>query len=111
MATTETHAEPSGSGGSDIAWIDLPLGYAYHPLNAYDADDADDGSVVVDLCTYEAMFDSDVLGPIGDCGLGRLERWVFDPDRRTASITVIDDRANEFPRCNDAVSTKAHRYG
>ncbi|MFV0315847.1 MAG: carotenoid oxygenase family protein, partial [Microthrixaceae bacterium] len=86
----------------EIVWIDLPLGYAYHPLNAYDTDD---GKVVVDICTYDRMFDRDPLGPFGDGGLGRLERWELDPEAARVSISVIDDQPNEFPRCNEACST------
>ena len=43
------------------------------------------------------MFDSDIIGPFGE-GMARLERWVLDPQRRTTSVTVIDETPNEFPR-------------
>lgn len=99
---------PRGGGADDIIWIDVPNGYTFHPMNAYDADD---GSVVIDLCKYDVMFDADVLGPFGEGGQARLERWVLHPDSRTASITVVDERANEFPRHRGSVSTKPYRYG
>ncbi len=98
---------PRSGGASDIVWIDLPLGYAFHPMNAYDTDD---GRVVVDICNYDKMFDGDLLGPFGDC-LPRLERWELDPVRRSASITIIDDTPNEFPRHRGSLSTKPYRYG
>ncbi len=98
---------PRSGGASDIVWIDLPLGYAFHPMNAYDTDD---GRVVVDICNYDKMFDGDLLGPFGDC-LPRLERWELDPVRRTASITIIDGTPNEFPRHRGSLSTKPYRYG
>jgi len=91
----------------DIVWVDVPLGYVFHPMNAYD--DAD-GTVVLDLCRYDSMFSSDVNGPFGD-GLARLERWRVDPVRRTVSIDVVDERANEFPRHRGALSTQPYRYG
>jgi len=91
----------------DIVWIDVPLGYVFHPMNAFD--DAD-GSVVVDLCRYETMFTGDVLGPFGD-GMARLERWRLDPEARTVSIDVVDERANEFPRHRGSLSTKPYRFG
>ena len=90
---------------SDIIWIDAPLGYCFHPVNAYD----DDGSVVIDLCLYDRMFDTDVAGPFGD-GVARLERWVIDPVARSLRTTVVDERANEFPRVANAVATRRHRY-
>ncbi|MGA1074471.1 MAG: carotenoid oxygenase family protein [Ilumatobacteraceae bacterium] len=99
---------PRDGDATDVIWIDVPIGYAFHPMNAYDADD---GSVVIDLCNYPKMFDDDILGPFGDGHMGRLERWVLDPSRRTASTTVIDERPNEFPRHRGSLGTKAYRFG
>ncbi|HUF99744.1 MAG TPA: carotenoid oxygenase family protein [Ilumatobacter sp.] len=99
---------PREGDATDIVWIDVPLGYSYHPMNAYDAPD---GSVVIDLCNYDTMFDTDTLGPFGEPGLGRLERWVLNPTARTAAITVVDERSNEFPRHRGALSGKPYRYG
>lgn len=99
---------PRHGDATDIVWIDVPIGYAFHPMNAYDAAD---GSVVIDLCNYPKMFDRDILGPFGDGNMGRLERWVLDPVRRTASISVIDERSNEFPRHRGSLTTKPYRFG
>ena len=99
---------PRDGEAGDIIWIDVPLGYAFHPMNAHDAPD---GTVVIDICNYPRMFDRDLLGPFGDGGLARLERWVLDPVRRTASISVVDERANEFPRHRGSVTAKPYRYG
>ena len=98
---------PRDGEADDIVWIDVPIGYSFHPLNAYD--DAD-GRVVIDLCNYDRMFDTDLNGPFGD-GLARLERWELDPERRTAAATVIDDSPNEFPRHRHSVGAKPYRYG
>lgn len=99
---------PRDGGVADIIWVDVPLGYAFHPLNAYD--DVD-GSVVIDLCVYDAIFDTDTFGPFGDGGQGRLERWSINPTQRTTSVSVIDDHANEFPRHRDSVGGRPYRYG
>ncbi|MGB7301187.1 MAG: carotenoid oxygenase family protein [Burkholderiaceae bacterium] len=93
---------------SNIIWIDLPLGYAFHPLNAYDTDD---GQVVVDICNYEKVFDQGVHGVIGPDGIARLERWQLKPEARTVSVTVIDESFNEFPRHRDSVGGQMYRYG
>jgi len=98
---------PRDGEASDIIWIDVPNGYTFHPLNAYDADD---GNVIIDLCQYDVMFDQDTHGPLGD-NLSRLERWELNPTARSASITVIDETPNEFPRHRGSVGTKKHRYG
>jgi 8'-apo-carotenoid 13,14-cleaving dioxygenase len=92
----------------DIIWIDVPLGYAFHPMNAYDTSD---GRVVIDLCNYDVMFDRDILGPFGDAALSRLERWELDPERRTVSTTVTDPDANEFPRHRGSLTAQPYRYG
>lgn len=97
---------PRDGGADDIVWCDAPLGYVFHPVNAYD--DAD-GTVVVDVPYYERMFDRDRLGPFGD-SLPALERWVIDPARRTVSATRIDDRPIEFPRHDPRVGTRRHRF-
>jgi carotenoid cleavage dioxygenase len=98
---------PRDGDAADIVWIDVPNGYSFHPMNAYDAPD---GTVVIDLCNYDSMFDADLRGPFGD-GLARLERWELDPDARTASITVVDDTPNEFPRHRGSLTSKPYRYG
>ncbi len=99
---------PRNGEAVDIIWVDMPLCYSFHPLNAYD-DSA--GNVVIDLCVYDAMFDKDVQGPFGDGGLGRLERWVINPSARTSSISVIDDAANEFPRHRGSLTTLPYQFG
>jgi 8'-apo-carotenoid 13,14-cleaving dioxygenase len=104
---TEADGSEREGEASDTVWIDVPISYVYHPLNAYDQAD---GSVVIDHCVYDTMFDGDTLGPFGD-GLPRLERWVVNPVARTCSVSIVSDRANEFPRHRGALSTLQHRYG
>ena len=99
---------PRDGAADDVTWIDLPLGYAFHPLNSYDTAD---GKVVIDICNYPKMFDADILGPFGDRALARLERWELDPVARTVSVTVIDEAPNEFPRHRGSLTAKPYRYG
>jgi carotenoid cleavage dioxygenase len=80
---------PREGEASDIVWVDVPECYSFHPMNAYDAAD---GSVVIDLCVYNSMFDVHRNGPFQE-NLARLERWVVNPTARTASTTVIDATA------------------
>lgn len=99
---------PREGGADEIVWIDLPIGYAFHPMNSYDTPD---GKVVIDICNYPTMFDRDLLGPFGDGNMAQLERWELDPAARTASITVVDETANEFPRHRGSLTSKPYRYG
>lgn len=98
---------PREGTARDIIWIDVPLGYSYHPMNAFDAPN---GDVVIDLCVYERMFDEDRAGPFGDA-FARLERWILNPAARSVSVQLVDERANEFPRHRESLSTQAYRYG
>ena len=98
---------PREGDAADVVWVDAPLCYSFHPLNAFDRAD---GSVVIDLCVYDRMFLTDRNGPFGD-SLPRLERWVLDPVRRSTDVTVIDGTAQEFPRHAHKVGTREHRYG
>jgi carotenoid cleavage dioxygenase len=88
-------------------WCDVDPCYVFHPLNAYDAED---GTVVVDLCRYDRMMDTDRRGPFGDC-LPTFDRWTIDPGTRRVSETRIDDRPQEFPRHHPGVGLRRHRYG
>jgi carotenoid cleavage dioxygenase-like enzyme len=99
---------PRDGEAGDITWVDVPIGYAFHPMNAYDTPD---GKVVIDLCNYPKMFDQDILGPFGDGAMARLERWELDPATRASSITVIDESPNEFPRHRGSLTAKPYRYG
>jgi len=84
---------PREGEATDIIWVDVPECYSFHPMNAYDAPD---GSVVIDLCVYDSMFDVHRNGPF-QANLARLERWVVNPTARTTSTTVIDETPQEFP--------------
>ena len=98
---------PRNGAAADIIWIEVPLCYAFHPMNAYDRAD---GSVVIDICTYDRIFDTDRLGPFGD-SLPRLERWELYPAQRRSSVTVVDASAQEFPRHAHKVGGQEYRFG
>ena len=98
---------PREGTAADIVWVDVPVGYVFHPLNAYDTPD---GKVVLDVCFYDVMMRDDLLGPFGD-STGRLVRWEVDPRTRSVSVTTIDETPNEFPRHRGALTGKPYRYG
>ncbi len=96
---------PRAGSSADTVWVEVDPCYVFHPLNAYD----EEGKVVIDLVRHPSMFRSrtDTL----DGGRPSLERWTIDPLARRVSRTVIDDRPQEFPRADERLATKKHRYG
>jgi carotenoid cleavage dioxygenase len=98
---------PRSGTADDIVWCDVDPCYVFHPLNAYDADD---GTVVVDVCRYDRMMDRDRRGPFHDV-LPTVDRWVIDPNARQVHEARIDDRPQEFPRHHPGVGLQRHRYG
>ena len=103
---------PREGGAQDIVWIDVPIGYAFHPVNAFDNDD---GSVTVDLCNYkDGVFDYKNMSttkPRELASEARLERWTLNPALRTCNVQVVDEAPNEFPRHNHKFGAQAYRYG
>lgn len=97
---------PREGSASDVRWLDVPLCYVFHPLNAYDLPD---GKVVLDVVRHQRIFDEDRLGP--NEGLAALERWTLDPATGRVSDERIEQRGHEFPRHDERRIGKPIRYG
>jgi carotenoid cleavage dioxygenase len=96
---------PRAGTSDDTIWVELDEAcFVYHPLNAYDDGDA----VVIDLAVHPRAFDDPVHG---DPAQGRptLQRWTITPS--SFRRDVIDERPQEFPRADERLATKKHRYG
>jgi len=100
---------PRDGEAADIIWCDVEPAYIFHVANSFDTAE---GTVVVDLCVYETMFeapsDGGVDGPIGK-PLG-LERWTIDPATRKVSRQTIDATAQEFPRPDERFFGQPYQY-
>jgi carotenoid cleavage dioxygenase-like enzyme len=94
------------SGGDDVRWISIDPVYVFHVLNAYDAGDA----VVIDVLRYDRAFDT-APGEAIASGLPMLARWTVDPVANRVTEQRLDDVPVEFPRIDDAVAGRPHRYG
>jgi carotenoid cleavage dioxygenase len=75
-------------------------------MNAYE-----DGRdrIVLDVVRHPKMFDTDRLGP--NEGPPTLDRWTID---RTGGKVVeerLDDHGQEFPRVDERLTGRRHRYG
>ncbi|MCX7619343.1 MAG: carotenoid oxygenase family protein [Acidimicrobiales bacterium] len=98
---------PRTGTGADTVWVELddPC-YVYHPLNAYD----DGDQVVIDLVVHPRAFDDDEFHDPSQ-GTPTLHRWTVDLVAGRVNDEVIDDRGQEFPRGDERIASKRHRYG
>ena len=92
--------------GSDVRWFEVEPCYVYHPLNAYD-----DGSdrIVLDVVRHPKMFASDRHGP--NEGSPTLDRWTVDLTGGKVLEERLDDRGQEFPRVDERLTGRRHRFG
>ena len=65
--------------------------------------------VVLDVIRHPRMFDSNRLGP--DEGPPSLERWTVDRLSGKVVEERLDDRGQEFPRVDERLVGRRHRYG
>jgi carotenoid cleavage dioxygenase len=96
---------PRSGGNADVQWVDVEPCYVFHPLNAYD----DGDRVVVDVVRHQSMFASDKNGPSG--GQPTLDRWTIDLNARKVLEERVSDHPQEFPRIDDRLAGRRHRYG
>ncbi|MBV9514314.1 MAG: carotenoid oxygenase family protein, partial [Mycobacteriaceae bacterium] len=96
---------PRDGGNADVRWFDVEPCYVFHPLNAYD----DDDTIVLDVVRHPKMFATDHLGP--NEGPPTLDRWTVDLADGKVRESRFDDRGQEFPRVDERLVGKRHRYG
>jgi carotenoid cleavage dioxygenase len=96
---------PRDGSPGDIRWFEIDPCWVFHTLNAYDDDS---GRVVIDLCRYQGAYDVSTLDGRGPL---TLDRWIVDPAAGKVSEQRLDDRLQEFPRVDDRVISRPHRYG
>ena len=95
---------PRDGTDADVIWCAVEPNYVFHVGNAFDADD---GTVVMDVCAYATMFEDGRQGPNGK-SLG-LERWTIDPVARMVTRRTIDASAQEFPRPDERRFAQPYR--
>jgi carotenoid cleavage dioxygenase len=96
---------PRDGSPGDIRWFEVDPCWVFHTLNAYDDDS---GGVVIDLCRYQGAYDVSALDGRGPL---TLDRWIVDPAAGKVTEQRLDDRFQEFPRVDDRVISRPHRYG
>ncbi|HHV21873.1 MAG TPA: carotenoid oxygenase, partial [Propionibacterium sp.] len=96
---------PREGDNADVRWFEINPCFVFHALNAYD----EDGAVVVDVIRHPRMFAEHLDGP--DEGPSVLTRFTLDLVSGRATEETIDDRPQEFPRLDERLTGKRHRYG
>jgi len=96
---------PRDGEGSDVTWYEVEPCYVFHPLNAYD----DGDRVVLDVIRHPRMFATDTHGP--NEGPPALWRWTVDTAAGTVTESQLDDRPAEFPRVDERLVGRRHRWG
>ena len=94
---------PRGGTNADVRWFEIEPCYVFHPLNAYD----DGERLVVDVARYAELWreSPNDFDPAG------LHRWTIDLAAGRVAEQPLDDRPVEFPRVDDRLTGKRHRYG
>ncbi|MDY6997326.1 MAG: carotenoid oxygenase family protein [Actinomycetota bacterium] len=100
---------PRHGDNGDVRWFDVEPCYVFHPMNAYDSDSPTGESIVLDVVRHPKMFDTNHLGP--DEGPPALERWTVDLADGKVRQSRVDDRPQEFPRVDERLVGRRHRYG
>lgn len=98
---------PRDGGNADVRWFDVEPCYVFHPMNAYDS--PDDNTIILDVVRHPKMFDADKLGP--NEGPPTLDRWTIDLTAGKVLEDRFDDHDQEFPRIDERLTGKRHRYG
>jgi carotenoid cleavage dioxygenase-like enzyme len=96
---------PRDGAAEDVRWYDIEPCYVFHPLNAYD----DGERIVLDVVRHPKMFAKNLLGP--NEGKPTLDRWTIDTSAGKVLEERIDDRGQEFPRVDERVVGRRHRFG
>ncbi|MFC6887402.1 MULTISPECIES: carotenoid oxygenase family protein [Actinomadura] len=95
---------PRSGGSDDVRWFEIEPCFVFHPLNAYE----EDGTIVLDVVRHPRMFDTRRDPHEGG---STLDRWTIDLAAGTVADRRLDDHHQEFPRINEALTGRPHRYG
>src|SRR6185437_11319224 len=98
---------PREGDATEVVWHDVEPCYVFHVMNAYD--EPGGNGVVLDVVRHPSMFRTQLLGPSE--GAPTLERWHLDGRGGAVKEERLDDHGQEFPRVDERVVGRPHRYG
>ncbi len=94
-------------GTAPPRWIETDAFWVWHFANAYETGDPGDPRVVVDFPWWSHLgFAVENTAPLR----GSLVRATIDPRRRRIDLCHIEARSTEFPRIDDRLTGRQHRY-
>ncbi len=96
---------PLGGSADQVRWFEVEPCYVFHPLNAHE----DGDTTVLDVVRHPRMFDRVRNGP--NEGPPSLWRWTIDRAAGTVREEQLDDRSIEFPRVDERLVGRRHRFG
>jgi len=98
------------SGDGPVTFAELDPFWVWHFANAYE----DGGRVVADFPSWSelSMAAGDRRAASGQRApvRGQFSRVSIDPARGAATITQVGEQASEFPRIDDRLTGRRHRY-
>ena len=94
-------------GSGDPRWIKTDAFWVWHFANAYETGDPDDRRILIDFPWWSSLgFAVDQSEPLR----GSLARATIDPGRGTIDLAHVEERGTEFPRIDDRLVGRPHRY-
>jgi len=102
---------PRTGGNADVRWFSTDSCYVFHPMNAYVEED----ELVLDVARYDQLL---FMNPKAardpgwrDKNVARLHRWRLDLKGGGIKSVPLDDRDGEFPRVDERLVGRKHRFG
>ncbi|WP_028935289.1 carotenoid oxygenase family protein [Pseudonocardia spinosispora] len=97
---------PRDGASADVRWFDVDPCYVFHTMNAYDEGD----TIVLDVVRHPEMIPADHAGQDRP-QLPTLDRWTIDLTAGKVRESRTDDHPQEFPRIDERLAGRRHRYG
>lgn len=97
----------SAGAEKGVRWFEIDPCYVFHTLNAFEVPET--GEVVIDAVRHDRMFATDFTGP--NEGPASLVRFTLDLAAGKAREHRYDEHAQEFPRYDERLTGRRHRYG
>jgi carotenoid cleavage dioxygenase len=94
---------PRAGSTRDVRWLAVEPCYVFHSLNAFE----DGDGIVMDVVRYPELWRESA----STFAAARLYRWRIDLVAGRVREQALDDRAVEFPRCDERRTGLANRYG